>query len=139
MNQARQDQARQDQARQDHGRGTEPADRGSGRPGRGGPLRAVLAALEAGAADPGEVAARTGLDRGVVSAAVAHLVRSGHLRTEQLAPGCPAAGCASCGSHAAGTEDDDAGTEDDDVGCHGSGSRARGPVLITLARRPASS
>ena len=126
MNQARQDQARQDQAL------PWPADRGSDRPDRGGPLRAVLAALEAGAADPGEVAARTGLDRGVVSAAVAHLVRSGHLRTEQLAQGCPEAGCASCGSRAAGTENDA-------VGCHGSVSRARGPVLITLARRPTSS
>jgi hypothetical protein len=99
--------------------------------GRGGPLRAVLAALGAGAADLGEVAARTGLDRDVVAAAVAHLVRTGHLRTEQLASGCPASGCRTCGSHV----DDSAGPAHL-TGCHGlAAPTGRGPVLITLSRR----
>jgi hypothetical protein len=116
----------------------------------GGPLRAVLAALGAGAADLGEVAASTGLDRGVVSAAVAHLVRTGYLRTEQLTAGCPATGCGSCGSNAGGAvAPDGAGSNADGggggggggsggggVGCPGgtAGIAGRGPVLITLAR-----
>lgn len=101
--------------------------------GRGGPLRAVLAAIDAGAADLGELATRTGLDRGVVSAAVAHLVRTGHLRTEQLTAGCPAGGCGTCGSH---VDDPAAGARV--TGCHGTAAPAdgRGPVLITLSRRP---
>lgn len=101
--------------------------------GRDGPLRAVLAAFDAGAADLGEVAARTGLDRGVVAAAVAHLVRTGHLRTEQLASGCPQGGCRTCGSHT-GDLPATTGTS----GCHGNAAPAdgRGPVLITLSRRP---
>jgi hypothetical protein len=95
----------------------------------GGPLRAVLAALGAGAADLGEVSARTGLDRGVVSAAVAHLVRTGYLRTEQLAAGCPPTGCGSCGSN---VREGGGGSG----GCPGgtAGISGRGPVLITLAR-----
>jgi hypothetical protein len=102
--------------------------------GRGGPLRAVLAALDAGAADPGEVASRTGLDRGVVAAAVAHLIRTGHLRTEQLASGCPQGGCGTCGSH---TGDGVPGLTAAG-GCRGTAGPAdgRGPVLITLSRRP---
>ncbi len=101
--------------------------------GRGGPLRAVLAAIDAGAADLGDLAARTGLDRGVVSAAVAHLVRTGHLRTEQLTAGCPTGGCGTCGSHVEGPTE---GTQV--TGCHGgiTSPDGRGPVLITLSRRP---
>jgi hypothetical protein len=99
--------------------------------GARGPLRAVLDAVGAGAGDQASVAARTGLDPGLVSAAVAQLLRSGHLRAEQLATGCPASGCGSCGS----------GADLAASGCatvHGAGrdGAGRGPVLITLGRLP---
>jgi hypothetical protein len=92
----------------------------------------VLDAVGAGAGDLASVAARTGLDRGLVSAAVAQLLRSGHLRAEQLAAGCPASGCSSCGS--AGVEGSAGAGCGGTAGADGAG---RGPVLITLGRRPA--
>jgi hypothetical protein len=131
----RQESTRHDSTRQDSTRTPGFADRRSSKPRRGGPLRAVLTALAAGATNLDEVAERTGLDRGVVSAAVAHLARSGHLRTGQLASGCPEAGCASCGSRPTDTDTD----TDVDAGRRGPGSRTRGPVLITLACHPPSS
>lgn len=94
--------------------------------GARGPLRAVLDAVGAGAGDLATVAARTGLDAGLVSAAVAQLLRSGHLRAQQLAAGCPASGCGSCGSRA-----DPAAS-----GCSPVDGAGRGPVLITLGRPP---
>ena len=103
--------------------------------GAPGPLRAVLDAVAAGAGDLGTVAARTGLDRGVVSAAVAHLVRSGNLRAERLRVGCPPSGCFSCDGHA-GVPDEAAASG----GCRDTTTpdgAGRGPVLLTLGRRPA--
>ncbi|HET9657154.1 MAG TPA: helix-turn-helix domain-containing protein [Kineosporiaceae bacterium] len=107
-------------------------------PGRGGPLRAVLAAFEAGAGSPAEIAARTGLDRAVVSAAVDHLVRTGRVRAERLASGCPEGGCHGCASVASAPGGTGPGGSGPACGS-GHGTPAdpsrRGPVLLTLARR----
>ena len=84
----------------------------------GGPLRAVLAILDAGAPSVAEVAARTGLDREVVAAVVSHLARTGHLRAEYLAVGCPTSGCGSCPSD---------GRDGKGVGCGSSGPSSSGP------------
>lgn len=94
--------------------------------GPAGPLRAVLTALEGGAATLDGVATATGLTRDVASAAVAHLVRLGRLSAEQLAFGCPGAGCGSCAFGSDGAP-----------GCGPAGppGKARGPVLVTLTVR----
>jgi hypothetical protein len=88
------------------------------------PTRSVLAHIEQGATSIGEIADRTGLDRGVVDMAVQRLVTRGYLTAEPLAGGCPADGCAACPSG-----------DRNRPGC--GGSRASGPVMITLgaARR----
>jgi hypothetical protein len=89
----------------------------------------VLAALDGGAGDLGEVTARTGLDRELVTAAVAHLIRSGHLHAEQLSTGCPATGCSGCGSYTAPGLVRSGGCAGDTASSDG-----RGPVLITINR-----
>jgi hypothetical protein len=66
-------------------------------PGRPGPLRAVLEALRDGAPTLEAVRTRTGLDRGIVDAAVSHLVRSGHVAATRLTLGC-SSGCGGCPS-----------------------------------------
>lgn len=66
------------------------------------PLAAVLAAFEGGAATLEEVARVSGLSRDVSDAAVAHLVRLGHLDARELASGCPSGGCGGCASAVAG-------------------------------------
>lgn len=109
--------------------GPGPVPGGDDRSGRGGPLRAVLTALDGGAGDLGEVAARTGLDRELVTAAVAHLIRSGYLQAEQLGTGCPATGCSGCGSYAAPGLIRSGGCAGDTTSADG-----RGPVLITINR-----
>ncbi len=63
----------------------------------GGPLRAVLAAVNSGAVTVADIALRTGLDRDVVAAAVQHLIRAGRIGTAALSSGCPASACAGCG------------------------------------------
>lgn len=95
----------------------------------GGPLRAVLTALQDGAPSLQDVSARTGLDRDVVQAAVDHLVRMGRVSASELAMGCPGGGCGSCASGV-----------DDAPGCGAdAASQVRsGPVLVALSvRRPA--
>lgn len=61
-----------------------------------GPLRAVLAAVDSGASTVIEVSRQTGLDRDLVAAAIAHLIRIGRVSTTQLVTGCPATGCGGC-------------------------------------------
>ncbi len=95
--------------------------------GGGGPLRAVLAAFEAGATSTADVAERTGLTRDVVEAAIDHLVRMGRLSAQELSSGCPSGGCGGCASG-----------EGDSPGCGSAGpSAARsGPVLVGISLRP---
>ena len=93
------------------------------------PLKSVLAAFDAGAHSLDDVRRRTGLDRDVVDAAVAHLVRMGRLSAESISAGCPSGGCGSCASGAA----------DGSAGCGAAGPSGarRGPVLVGLSlRRP---
>jgi hypothetical protein len=88
------------------------------------PTRAVLSELEGGATSLPEIAARTGLDSGVVSLAVARLVAAGYLTAERLAAGCPDGGCSTCPSGSSGRP-----------GCGAvGGATQRGPVLISLGR-----
>jgi bacterioferritin-associated ferredoxin len=88
------------------------------------PVTAVLAALQGGARSLAEVAERTGLGRDVVDAAITHLVRLGRLEAEELAIGCPSAGCGGCAS----------GTAEGTAGCRSSApsTRRSGPVLVAL-------
>jgi hypothetical protein len=95
------------------------------RPGGAGPLRAVLAELDAGVPTLDEVARRTGLDAEVVAAAVDHLVRLGRVTSSTLGTACPDGGCGPCPAGA---------------GCGAKGLPAapgRRPVLVALSvRRP---
>ncbi|WP_162872825.1 FeoC-like transcriptional regulator [Austwickia chelonae] len=95
-----------------------------------GPLRQVLDAVEGGAVTVGEIASRTGIDRDVVAASVAHLARVGRVDSRMLSSGCSDAGCGGCST---------AGP-DDSPGCGGAGERAqRAPVLLRLfSRGPAA-
>jgi hypothetical protein len=92
-----------------------------------GPLRAVLAAFDDGAASLDEVARMTGLSRELVDAAVDHLVRMGRMQAKALTVGCPDGGCGTCASGSPG------GT----AGCGASGPSATrsGPVLVALTVR----
>jgi hypothetical protein len=92
----------------------------------GGPLRAVLTALEEGAPSLHEVCLRTQLDRDVVEAAVDHLVRMGRISAKELAIGCPGGGCGSCASGVG-----------DAPGCgaHSSSGVRSGLVLVALSVR----
>lgn len=88
------------------------------------PLRAVLDAFHAGCTTLGEVAVRAGLDRDLVEAAVAHLVRTGHLVAETMSTGCPSGGCGSCAS---------GGAAGPGCGASGPSVQRSGPVLVTLS------
>jgi len=91
-----------------------------------GPLRRVLLALEAGVASRAALARHTGLDRDVVDAAVAHLVRLGRVRAETLGSGCPSDGCGRCPS----------GRSDGLPGCLAGGPAvSRGLKAVTLVPR----
>ena len=61
-----------------------------------GPLRMVLAEVEAGTATLAQMARNCGLDETVVRAAVEHLVRSGRIEARELSMGCPTSGCGGC-------------------------------------------
>ncbi len=100
----------------------------------GSPLRAVLAELDAGAPTLDEVARRTGLDRGVVGAAVDHLVRLGRVSASTLGTACPDGGCGTCPDGGCGTCPAGAGCDARGVPAP-AGSR---PVLVALSvrRRP---
>ncbi len=60
----------------------------------GGPLRAVLRAVEDGEATVAGLTRATGLPRDLVVAAVEHLTRTG--RFAALPPSCPPSGCGGC-------------------------------------------
>lgn len=92
-----------------------------------GPLSDVLAALQGGATSLTEVASVTGLSRGVVDAAVDHLVRLGRIDAKELSMGCPASGCGGCAS----------GTADGRAGCGAAtpSPLRRGSVLVSLTVR----
>lgn len=62
----------------------------------GGPLRAVLAAIDDGALTANEIRRRTGLPHELIRSALEQLQRMGRLTAEQVAIGCPPAGCGSC-------------------------------------------
>lgn len=85
-----------------------------------GPLTAVLDSFAGGAHSVGEITARTGLDRDVVEAGIAHLVRLGRLDRSEIGIGCPDGGCGGCAQK---------------NGCS-SAARTRGLVALTLTRRP---
>ncbi|WP_296137166.1 FeoC-like transcriptional regulator [uncultured Tessaracoccus sp.] len=92
-----------------------------------GPLSRVADAIADGAVSRAQIAERTGLQAGVVDAALEHLERLGRFTVEQLAGGCPDGGCGACPS----------GTRDGRAGCGAAGpSSARGPVLLKLTKRP---
>lgn len=93
--------------------------RGAGSSRTGGMLQQVLDAVEAGARGRSDIAARTGLDIGLVEAALFQLERMGRLQREELGSACPSGGCGACPS------------SDACVGTPG-----RGPVMLTLRRRP---
>lgn len=107
------------------GRGGAGASGGRGRGradasgGRGGMLERVLEAVRTGARGRSEIAARTGLDIGMVEAVLLQLERMGALEREELGSACPTGGCGACPS------------SDACVGTPG-----RGPVMLTLRRRP---
>lgn len=61
-----------------------------------GPLRRVLAALDAGAADRAELARATGLGSEVVDTALDHLVRIGRVPASTVSTSCPPVGCGGC-------------------------------------------
>ena len=63
-----------------------------------GPLRLVLAELEAGTPTLAEVARNCGLDEAMTRAVVDHLMRSGRVRAAEFSLGCPASGCGGCAS-----------------------------------------
>ena len=90
-----------------------------------GPLSRVRDAIASGAQSRSEITSRTGLDPSVVDASLDHLLRMGHLTTEELGGGCPEDGCSGCPS----------GRADGSAGCGASGpANARGPVLIKLEK-----
>jgi hypothetical protein len=62
----------------------------------GGPLRAVLAAVDGGALTALEIRRETGLSEEMVGAALDQLQRLGMLTAEQVAVGCPPDGCGGC-------------------------------------------
>ena len=77
-----------------------------------GPLRLVLAAVDAGALTVGEIHGRTGLSQDMIRDSLEHLQRMGRLSAEPLTVGCPPAGCGTCAT-----------------------ACATGPVLVGLSRR----
>ena len=92
-----------------------------------GPLSLVSRAIADGAGSRADIARTTALDASVVDAALEHLIRMGRIATEQLGSGCPDEGCGGCAS----------GKSDGSAGCGAAGpANARGPVLLTLTRRP---
>ena len=93
------------------------------------PLRSVLDAVGDGARSRHEIAARTGLRRDAVDAALDHLTRLGRLQATEMSSGCPGGGCGSCASGA--------GDQTPGCGAAGPSPRRTGPVLVqlTLTRR----
>jgi hypothetical protein len=61
-----------------------------------GPLRAVLDAIDDGALTSTEIQRVSGLSKEMVTASLGQLQRMGRLTAEQVAVGCPPAGCGSC-------------------------------------------
>ncbi|MGV3113633.1 FeoC-like transcriptional regulator [Corynebacterium freneyi] len=91
------------------------------------PLAAVREAIADGEVSRADIAARTGLTRATVDAAIEHLERTGALRRERMASSCPSSGCGGC-AHATA----------DGSACSPSrnGAGTRGPVALVLTRRP---
>ena len=91
------------------------------------PLAAVREAIADGEVSRADIAARTGLTRATVDAAIEHLERTGALRRERMASSCPSSGCGGC-AHATA----------DGSACSSSrnGAGTRGPVALVLTRRP---
>lgn len=91
------------------------------------PLAAVREAIADGEVSRADIAARTGLTRATVDAAIEHLERTGALRRERMASSCPSSGCGGC-AHATA----------DGSACSSSrnGAGTRGPVALVLTHRP---
>lgn len=71
-------------------------------PASASPFDQVLTELRAGANSHRELAMRTGMSEGMISALIDHLRRSGLMTGEELAFGCPPRGCSECPSAASG-------------------------------------
>ncbi len=91
-----------------------------------GPLRAVLAELEAGTATVTQIATNCGLSESMTKAALDHLVRSGRVAAKELSVGCPPSGCGGCALATGGCGQPKA-------------SSGRGLVTLSLMRKPAES
>lgn len=91
-----------------------------------GPVSAVLAAFEEGAASVDEAARRSGTSRELAEAAVEELVRLGRLDARELSVGCPPSGCGSCASGVEGAPG---------CGAEAPSSSRTGPVLVALTVR----
>lgn len=61
-----------------------------------GPLRAVLNAVEGGALTVLEIRDQTGLSDEMVRTSLEQLQRMGRLAAQEVAVGCPPAGCGGC-------------------------------------------
>lgn len=97
-----------------------------------GPLRAVLAAIRAGAGTIAAIATVTGLHAGTVEAALDHLQLLGVLERRVMGSACPEGGCSTC---AQGTPEGipDCGDAKGDLpGYVVARSSKRGPVVFTL-------
>jgi hypothetical protein len=92
-----------------------------------GPLRRVLAEIEAGTPTVAGIARRCDLDEDVVRASIDHLVRAGRVESRELSIGCPPSGCGGCAS--ASTE----GTPGCGLPTRPTGRRP-GLVTLTLSR-----
>ena len=85
----------------------------------GGPLQRVMDAIENGARGRTRIVQATGLSPDLVDMALEQLERLGMLSREEIGSGCPSGGCGSCPAV---------------DGCVG--TPGRGPVMLTLRRRP---
>lgn len=94
--------------------------------GAGGPLRRVVAALEAGASTRRAIAERSGLAPELVDLALDQLQRLGRLDAQRLAASCPGGGCRSC----------PAARADGSEGCALGPDAGRGPIALVLRSAP---
>lgn len=84
-----------------------------------GPLSRVLEVIEGGATGRLEIARAAGISPQTAAAALDQLERLGRIRRDELGSGCADGGCGSCPVAS---------------GC--AGTPGRGPVALTLTRRP---
>jgi hypothetical protein len=88
-----------------------------------GPLRAVIAAIDAGASSVDDVVRRTSLDRDLVDLAIRRLIALGRLQVAPSPASCALGSCGSCAQVGASAV----------AGCSAAGG-SRAPVMLTLTR-----